>query len=392
MPFTTGPQPRNKMQPMARKSQVMHRTTRLMTSLAACGALAFGAAACGDDGGDGGDSASTGEQSRQLSGSISGAGASSQDAAKEAWIAGFQQQNPEVTVSYDPVGSGGGREQFAAGGVAFAGSDSALADEELAAAQKRCGGPDKLIQMPIYISPIAIAYNLEGVEDLQLSPDTLARVLKGEIDTWDDPAIAKDNPDADLPGDRITVVHRSDESGTTENLQEYLAEVAPDVWDFEVDGNWPAKGGEAAQGTSGVVDAIKAGKGTIGYADASQARDLGVAKIKVGEEYTEPTPEAAAAVVEASKQTKGGGRFVFTYDLARDTTEAGTYPIVLMSYEIACTTYDKPGEGEVVKGFLEYELSPEGQDAAAENAGSAPLSDALRQRFQPAVDAIGGGA
>jgi len=370
------------------------RSIRFMSVAAVCGALAFGAAACGDDEDEpsgGGNSASAAESTR-VSGNLAGAGASSQAAAMEAWIAGFQEANPDATVAYDPVGSGGGREQFVSGGVAFAGSDAALEGEELAAAQEQCGGEDNLIEFPGYISPIAIAYNLDGVEDLRLSPETLARILSGDITTWNDPALKADNPDAELPDRRITVVHRSDESGTTENLMEYLSAVAKDAWPHEAGGDWPVKGQEAAQGTSGVVEAIGAGQGTIGYADLSQVGELGVAKIKVGDEYTEPTAEAAAAVVEVSEETGDPGKHVFTYELARDTTESGAYPIVLVSYELACTTYDSPETAELVKAFLSHLISPEGQQAAAEHAGSAPLSDALRQKFQPAVDAIGSGS
>ncbi|MGI8731302.1 MAG: phosphate ABC transporter substrate-binding protein PstS [Solirubrobacteraceae bacterium] len=361
----------------------LHRFSALLVA----GSLALGVAACGDDdetAGGGGDAGS------DLSGTTAGAGASTQAAAQEAWAAGFQTMNPETTVTYDPVGSGGGREQFVAGGkILFAGSDAALEGEELDGAQQRCGGPDNLIEAPIYISPIAIVYNLEGVEDLQLSPPTLAAVLKGDIKQWDDPKIAADNPDAELPDTRIAPVHRSDESGTTENLAEYLSVAAADVWKFEVSGDWPIKSGEAAQGTSGVVGAVEAGSGTIGYADLSQVGDLGVAKIGVGEEFVEPTPEAAAKIVDASPQTDDEGEFVFTYDLARDTEESGTYPIVLASYEIACTQYDTPAEGELVKAYLEYISSDDGQQAAAEAAGSAPISDKLAEQIKSGVDAIG---
>jgi len=362
-----------------------------MTVAALCGSLAFGAAACGDDDepSAGGTSASGGEQ---LSGTIAGAGASSQAAAQEAWRAAFQEANPGATVSYDPVGSGGGREQFVAGGVQFAGSDAALEGEELEGAQKVCKGPDNLIEIPAYISPIAIVYNLDGVEELQLSPETLARIFKGEITTWDDPAIAADNPDADLPGDRISVVHRSDESGTTENLAEYLSAVAGDVWDFEVSGDWPVKGQEAAQGTSGVIEAVTAGRGSIGYADASQAGELGQAAIKVGDAYVAPSAEGAAKAVEASPETDDPGEHVFTYTLDRTTTAAGAYPVTLISYLIACTQYDDAATASLVKGYLDYVISPDGQARAQEAAGSAPLSDALREKFQPAVDAIGGPA
>ena len=363
-------------------------------AMAAAVALALSVAACGAaneepaQSGSSNPNAAATEAAAELSGNIAGAGATSQEAAMQAWIAGFGEANPDTTVSYDPVGSGGGREQFVAGGTAFGGTDAHLADEELTGAQERCGGPDNLIEIPAYISPIAVIYNLEGVETLNLSPETLAKIFKQEIKTWDDAAIKADNPDATLPGDRITVVNRSDESGTTENFVEYLAAVAPDVWDFEVSGDWPVKGGEAAQGTSGVVDAVKAGKGAIGYADASQAGELGKASVKVGEEFVGPTPEAAAKIVEASQETDDPGAHVFTYDLNRETTEAGTYPIVLVSYLMACTQYDDAAQGALVKGFVNYVISAEGQQAAATNAGSAPISDAVRAKVQPAVDAI----
>jgi phosphate transport system substrate-binding protein len=370
------------------------RPSKFLALAALCGSLAFGVVACGDDSSDSGSSGSGASASggEKLSGTIAGAGSSAQAAAQEAWRAAFQEGNPDATVSYDPVGSGGGREQFVAGGVDFAGSDAALEDEELTGAQTQCGGPDNLIEFPAYISPIAIIYNLDGVEDLQLTPDTLAKIFKGEITTWDDPAITADNPDAKLPGDRISVVHRSDESGTTENFQDYLSKAAPDAWTYEVSGDWPVKGQEAAQGTSGVVEAVSAGQGTIGYADESQAGDLGIAKVKVGEEFVGPSAEAAAAVLEASEETDDPGKFVFTYDLARDTTQSGTYPIVLISYQLTCTQHDDAAKGALVKGYFDYIISPEGQAKAQEAAGSAPLSDALRQKFQPAVDAIGGGS
>jgi len=318
--------------------------------------------------------------------------ATAQEAAQEAWTAEFENENSGVTISYDAVGSGGGREQFIAGGVAYAGSDAALEEEEgeLGKALERCK-PGKLVEVPAYVSPIAIVYNLEGIESLQLSPETLAKIFNQEITSWDDKAIAADNPGVELPDTRITPVNRSDESGTTENFTDYLSQVVPSVWTYEVSGDWPVKGGEAAQGTSGVVEAVSAGDGAIGYADASQAGELGVAKIKVGNQYAEPTPEAAAKVLEESPEAKdlAKGPYMFPYELDRKTESQGTYPIVLVSYLIACTKYDSAGEAEIVKGYLEYALSAEGQEAAAENAGSAPLSPALEEKFKPAIEAIG---
>ncbi|MBA2522302.1 MAG: phosphate ABC transporter substrate-binding protein PstS [Solirubrobacterales bacterium] len=350
--------------------------------------VAFGISACGSDSSSDSSSASGGGAT--LSGDIAGAGSSAQDAAQQAWIAGFQEANSGVTIAYDPVGSGGGREAFIAGGkTVFAGSDSAFADQELTDAQDRCSQSDgELVQVPVYISPIAIIYNLEGVDSLQLSPDTLAGIFKQEITTWNDPVIAADNPDAELPDTAITPVNRSDDSGTTNNFTDYLEQTAPDVWTFPADDAFPVKGGEAAEGTSGVVAAVTGGDGTIGYADASQAGDLGIASIKIGDEYVAPSAEAASASVDESKETVEG-KYVFSYAINRTTTNTSAYPLVLVSYESACTAYDNSTDGPIVKGYLDYVISAEGQDAAASNAGSAPISEKLRGQIQPAVDAIG---
>jgi phosphate transport system substrate-binding protein len=363
---------------------------RLLGALLTALALTFAVAACGSSSDETGSTSGGGD----LSGEIAGAGATSQEAAQEAWTANFENENSGATISYDPVGSGGGREQFAAGGVAFAGSDAAISEEEgeMKAAIKRCT-PGELIEVPAYVSPIAVIYNLPEVESLQLSPETLARIFSQEITQWNDKAIAADNPGVDLPDTRIVPVNRSDESGTTENFTEYLSEVVPSAWSYEVSGDWPVKGGEAASGTSGVVEAVGAGEGAIGYADASQAGELGIAKIEVGKDFVEPTPEAAAAILEESPEDKelSGGKYMFPFALDRKTESEGTYPIVLVSYLIACTEYGSADEAAAVKGYLEYAISPEGQEAAAENAGSAPLSPALTKKITPAVEAIKAG-
>lgn len=324
-----------------------------------------------------------------LSGTVNGAGASSQEAAQAAWQAGFQSANPEVTVNYDPVGSGGGREQFLAGGVAFAGSDAYLNEEdgELERATQRCGGQAP-IEIPSYVSPIAVIHNVDGVKNLQLTPETLAGIFAGEIETWSDPAIAKDNPGAELPNAPITPVHRADDSGTTENFTAYLDSVAGDTWTHGAVGEWPTKRGEAAQGTSGVVSAVKNGTNTIGYADASQAGDVGIAAVEVGDEYVEPSPEAAAKVLEVSPRVEGRAETDMAFELDRSTDASGAYPIVLTSYLIACPTYSEKSTAELVKGYLSYVVSDEGQQAAAKTAGSAPLSRKLQQEAEDVVDRI----
>lgn len=364
--------------------------SRWLAIFASLAVLAIGVSACGSS-----DDSSSGSSGGDLSGQIAGAGSTAQEAAQEAWIAEFENANSGATISYDAVGSGGGREQFIAGGVAYAGSDAALEEEEgeLEKAAKRCN-PGKLVEVPAYVSPIAIIYNLEGVESLQLDPETLALIFNQEISSWNDPAIAKDNPGVELPDTRITPVNRSDESGTTENFTDYLSQVVPSIWKYEVSGDWPVKGGEAAQGTSGVVEAVTAGDGAIGYADASQAGELGVATIKVGNAYVEPTPEAAAKILEESPDAKDLAKtpYMFPFELDRKTESQGTYPIVLVSYLIGCTQYDSADEAALVKGYFEYVISSEGQEIAAENAGSAPLSSSLAKKVQPAVEAIEGGS
>lgn len=354
----------------------------LSISLTACGAGNESDAASGD----------ASEAAGGLSGDLNGAGASSQEKAQGAWATGFQGMNDgNVTVNYDPVGSGDGRTNFIEGGVSFAGSDSYLNDDEgeLTAAKERCNGEDP-IEVPAYVSPIAVAFNLEGVDALNMSADTIAQIFDGKITTWNDPAIAEENPDADLPDTAITPVHRSDDSGTTKNFTDYLGK-ASSSWSYEAEDAFPVKGGEAAEGTSGVIAAVSGGDGTIGYADESQVGDLSVVSVKVGEEYVAPSAEGAAKVVEASPAAEGRADVDMAVDIDRETTEADAYPVVLLSYLIACQTYEDQAEADLVKGYLSYIVSDEGQAAASEEAGSAPLSSTVAEKAQSIVGEISAG-
>ncbi|MFD1714573.1 phosphate ABC transporter substrate-binding protein PstS [Amnibacterium flavum] len=328
------------------------------------------------------------ESASTLEGTLSGAGASSQGSAQEAWIAAFQTANTGVTINYDPSGSGAGREAFIAGGVAWAGSDSALSDDELGGEFGACAPDTKAIDLPTYISPIAVIFNVEGVDELNLDAATLASIFKGTITTWNDPAIAALNEGASLPSTPITAVHRSDDSGTTKNFADYLNKVAPDVWDAKPADAFPYQTGEGAQGTSGVVDAVTNGVGTIGYADASKAGDLGTAKIKVGDEFVAYTPEAAAAVVEESPLVEGREDNDIAISLDRTTTDPTHYPLVLVSYSIVCSEYADAAQGELVKAYIGYITSDEGQQEAATSAGAAPLSADLAGRVATALEAV----
>ncbi len=362
--------------------------------IAALGALALTLAACGSDDATGDattdpttDTEEGSAADESVSGSLVGAGASSQESAMQAWIAGFQAANPDATVSYDPVGSGGGRTQFSEGGTAFGGTDAAMDEEEWGLAEARCA-PGAPAELPLYISPIAVAFNLPGIDSLNMSPETVARIFNGDITSWDAPEIADANPEVELPALAITPVNRSDESGTTENFVEYLAAAAGDAWPHEVSGDWPVSGTQSAQGTSGVVQTTQSAEGAITYADASKVGGLGTVAVQVGGEFVPYSPEAAAAVVDASPLAEGRAETSLVRELERDTAESGVYPIVLVSYTMACTQYEDEATGALVKAFLTYVASEEGQQAASDAAGSAPISDEMRANVMEIVDAI----
>ena len=339
----------------------------------------------------------TTEAASALEGTLVGAGASSQGSAQEAWVAGFQTANPAVTVTYDPIGSGGGRETFQNGASSFAGSDRAFKVEEIAEDNfGSCEPGTGIFEIPAYISPIAIIFNLDGISSLNLDADTIAGIFTGEITNWSDAAITSQNEGVDLPDLAITAVHRSDESGTTANFTDYVAKAAPNTWllngenagSFEA---WPAEwGGEGAPQTSGVVDAVTNGVGTIGYADASRAGSLGTVAVKVGEEYVPYSAEAAAAIVDASPADSEGERNAndLAISLARDTTAAGTYPIVLVSYLIGCNDYADDSVIPLVQAYIGYVVSEEGQAAAAANAGNAPVSASTRAAAEAILASI----
>lgn len=350
-------------------------------AIALVGAMALASCAANEGGS---------ETPSDLSGTLVGGGSSAQQSAQEAWIAAFQGANPEVTVEYDPSGSGAGRDTFIAGGAAFAGSDRAFKDDEIAAGVfGSCVPESGIVELPTYISPIAIAFNLEGIDSLDLDPDTIAGIFAGTITNWNDEAIASQNDGVELPDLAITAVHRADDSGTTENFTDYLAAAAPSVWTYAADGVWPLESGEAAPQTSGVVDAVTNGTGTIGYMDASRVGDLGTVSVKVGDEYVPFSPEAAAAIADVSPFAEGRGEGDLAMEIDRTTEEAGVYPIVLISYLIGCVEYLEPADAELVKAYFSYIISPEGQDAAAEAAGSAPISDTLREKATAAIALIG---
>lgn len=374
-----------------------------LAALGLTGGLALSACGGGDtgNGGDGGNAGGNGGSDAggqeggagyaELTGSIAGSGASSMQNAQTAWTESFmglvQAEGGDVTVTYDATGSGTGREQFLNSEVKFAGTDSPLDEEELAASTEVCNG-EQAFNLPVYISPIAVVYNLEGVDELNLTPEVIGGIFAGDITKWNDEKIVEHNPDANLPDKDIVPVHRSDDSGTTENFTEYLSENAPDAWTHGPIETWPIDGGQSGDGTSGLISTVEGGDGTIGYADASQAGNLGIAKIQVGEEFVEYSAEAAAKAVDVSPRAEGREENDIVVELDRTTTEQGVYPIVLISYLALCGSYADAGEGEAVKAYASYIISEDGQQVGADNAGSAPLSDELSSEAQAAIDGI----
>lgn len=374
---------------------------RLLVGGAISAGLALALSACGTDAtpqpttapssSDGATNEPSETPETTVSGSIAGAGASSQEKAMGGWIATLTSVAPDLTVSYEAVGSGGGREQFLSGGVQFAGTDSPLKPEEVTAATDRCYGGD-VLELPLYISPIAVVYNLPNLaaDNVNMSAETLAKVFSGQITKWNDPEIAGQNEGVELPDLAIIPVNRSDESGTTENFTEYLAAASNGVWEHEASGDWPISGTQSGNGTSGLIDTVNGAEGAIGYADASRAGDLGTVALKVGENYVPFSAEAAAKVVDASPRAADATDKRMVVDLDRTTTADGAYPLVLISYSVACSVYETSQEAANVQAFLNYVASAEGQTVAAQAdvAGSAPISDALRTEVTAAIDAI----
>lgn len=359
------------------------------------GALALSLAACGSDdplagrpGLGGGTAESNGSVS--VTGNFAGAGASSIEAAMDAWRATFQNEHPGVTVNYDPVGSGGGRRVFLEGGVVFAGSDNVLDDAEIEESRQVCG-PEGAIDLPIYVSPIAVAFNLPGIETVNISPENMARIFTGDLKRWNDPALVADNPGTSLPDLAVTPVHRSDDSGTTANFVDYLAAVAPDIWTWDVSGVWPTSGLDSAQGTSGVISAVQQTEGAITYADASRIGGLGTAAILVGGEWVSFSPEGAAAAVDASPSLEGRHEHDLAIAIDRATDAQGAYPLILVSYAVVCLNYQSQDDAVFVQEFIGFLTSREGQDVAAQIAGSAPISANLREKIGDSLAAITAG-
>jgi phosphate transport system substrate-binding protein len=321
-------------------------------------------------------------------GTLNAEGSSAQKNAIEEAIAAYIDQCDQATINYNPTGSGAGIKQFNAGQVDFAGTDSALSESkgEIAAAQERCEG-NPAWNLPLVVGPIAVAYNVEGVERLVLTPELAASIFSGKIVRWNDPKIAAANPQATLPADDIKVFFRSDESGTTENFTKYLAGAAPGAWTSEPAKSWPGAG-EGREKSAGVAEGVKSPTNAITYVEWSYAKDNGLRTAEIDQGAGPVVLDGASVgrAVAAATVTGEGNDLRLELDYA--TKASGAYPILLVTYEVVCSQGYDEATASLVKGFLGYFASADEQ-ASLEEIGYAPLPEELRGRVAAAVKAIG---
>ncbi len=380
------------------------RTTaagRTIGTLGLAAATVMTVAACGSDNNSAAAAAGTGAaaaaqdfqvdctDARALSAAGSSAQKNAMDQFTAAYIAACGDQG--ANLAYTASGSGDGRKQFIADQVDFAGSDSAISGEQQQQAMARCGGGE-VWNLPMVFGPVALAYNLPGVDGLVLDGPTAAKIFSGQVTMWNDPSIAALNPDAALPAMPIGVVYRSDSSGTTDNFQTYLETASDGVWTQGAGSDFVGGVGNGSKGSAGVAQAVSSAEGSITYVEASFATQSGLqtARIDSGAGPVELTPQTAATAISQVEFVNPGSN-----DLAMDLTsiygteEPGAYPLVLATYEIVCGSgYDEQTAG-AVKAFLNVAAGP-GQKGLAD-IGYVPLPDDLRSTLTDAIDSITAG-
>lgn len=312
---------------------------------------------------------------KAATGALNGGGSSLQDTyeqkVKDGFVPAVTKAGGSAQVNYTKSGSSDGKKQLAAGTLDFAGSDSPIKDDE-----KATFGGKTILYFPIVASPITVAFHLQGLTELKLSADTIAKIFQGEVSTWDDPAIKADNPGAKLPVTKITVVHRSDGSGTTSNFTKYLKAASPSVWKLDAGETvqWPATT-QGAQNSTGVTAAIKQTDGAVGYADLSDAakENLDVADVKnAAGKFTKPTPDGASQALASATVNPD-----LTYN-PLNTTGADSYAITSPTWILVPAKQADPAKAATLKAYVTFALS-EGQ-GQAKSLFYAPLSDSLRQK------------
>ncbi|MET9987804.1 phosphate ABC transporter substrate-binding protein PstS [Streptomyces rochei] len=299
-------------------------------------------------------------------GKVPGSGSTAQENAMKYWIRQYERACPPVRIAYNPLGSGAGVVQFMQKSTTFGGTDSPVDPEENPPDPGVCSG-GQVINLPMVGGSIALGYSVPGVDDLVLAAETIAKIFDSKITKWDDPAIRKLNPGAELPSLPIRAVHRSDDSGTTQNFQAYLAGAAPEVWQHPAEKAWQGKGGESASGSTAVATAVASTAGSIGYFELSFAAARHLTTVRIDTGASEP--------VAASAETASAG------------ITDGTYPIVLVSYEIVCETGNAADTLPALKSFLTYTASDAGQKLLS-TIHYAPLPESVAAEVRKVVSTL----
>jgi phosphate transport system substrate-binding protein len=349
---------------------------------------AFALAACGSDNGTPGGGSGASDPAC-ASGTLSTGGSTAQKPAMTAWIQGYQTKCGDAAVNYDAQGSGFGVTQFTQGQFPVGGSDSALKDTEQGPADTRCTG-GKAVDIPMVATPVAIIYNLTGVTKLTVTPAILAKIYSGKLTKWNDPALAAANQGVNLPNTTITPVHRSDDSGTSDNFTKFLDAQDKADWSYGTGKAWKAPAGVGGKGNDGVVQNVKSADGAIGYVDGPDAKKNGLtpASLDVGAGAVDISADTVGKALSASEVSANGQdiRVKINYGLK----EAGAYPAILVTYEITCTKGLPAEQAKLVQSFLTYTASKEGQGLLS-NIGHLPLPADLISKVRSAVTALSAG-
>ncbi|MFF4606999.1 phosphate ABC transporter substrate-binding protein PstS [Streptomyces sp. NPDC001339] len=357
-------------------------------ALAVTGALAL--TACGSDdttGGGGGSSAKASDIKCEGKGKLLASGSSAQKNAMDAWVQAYAGACKDTEINYQPTGSGAGITTFLQGQTAFAGSDSALKPDEVSKSKQVCKG-GQAVDLPMVGGPIAVGYNVPGVDNLVLDAPTLAKIFDSKITKWDDEAIKKLNPDAKLPDLKIQAFHRSDDSGTTDNFTKYLKGAAPADWKYEPSKKWEGANGQAASGSAGVSSQVKQTNGAISYFELSYATSNKIPTVKLNtgaKDPVEATVENASKAIAEAQQVGKGNDLALKLNYA--TKAEGAYPITLVTYEIVCDKGNKAETLPATKSFLTYVSSKDGQNALKE-LGYAPLPTEIAAKVRSAVASL----
>ena len=299
--------------------------------------------------------ASTSPSASSVSGTIKAAGSTFQTNFQQSAISAFKAVDPNITVDYDPVGSGTGRSDLYSNTVLFAGSDSPVPAKE--ASEVPAG--KTILYFPVQVGPIAIAYNLSGITGLKLDATTLAGIFQGTIKTWDDPAIKALNPGANLPSSAITLAVRSDSSGTTQNFSQYLVDAAGSAWKLGTASTltFPSTA-RAGDGGSAVAQIVKTTTGAIGYVDFSTATAAGLTAASVKNSAGDyVAPSSASATAAATHVTPKAD---LTFSTA-DEPGATSYPITYQSWDLVYSVQPNATDVALLKAYLGYLLSSAGQ-------------------------------